>query len=363
MCSAPSAISPPTSRDAVRAPRVRAAVRPAALLTLVCAGAIFGAVPSAALRVDVLKSVGAIPPQIVGEFEEPVAYQQASSGQFFVFDRRAHTVYGVDQKRTAAWKLIQIGQETGRVIEPGAFDLAPNGTFAIADAPRGVERVQIFGPGGNVLGGFMLPGRAETRVRLGSLVLNGVGTLQYTGTSFLIGHPESGTLFTEYSPSGGAIRGIGRLRPTGFEEDRDLHLAMNTGIPLVDPTGGFYFVFLSGTPVFRKYDAKGDLVYERHIEGRELDEYIRALPTKWPRRKVQDREVPFVLPNVRAAAADAKGRLWVSLALPYTYVYDTHGDKMRTVQFQAAGLISPTSLFFAPGGRLLVTPGCYEFQP
>jgi hypothetical protein len=318
---------------------------------------------SAALRVEVLKSVSGIPPQIVGEFKEPLAFQQAANGQYFVFDRRAHTVYGIDEKRTAAWKLIQIGQETGRVIEPQAFDLAPNGTFALADAPRGVERVQIFGSGGNIIGGFTLPGRPGARVTIGTLVLNGVGALQYTGTSFLISQPESGTLFTEYSPSGGAVRGIGRLRATGFEGDRELHMALNAGLPLVDPTGGFAYVFLTGTPLFRKYDANGDLVFERHIEGRELDEHLRRLPTRWPRRKVDDREVPLVTPNVRAAALDSRGQLWVSLIVPYTYVYDTNGDKMRTVQFRAAGMLEPTSLFFAHSGRLLVTPGCYEFQP
>jgi hypothetical protein len=318
---------------------------------------------AASLRVEVLTSVSAIPPHIVGEFREPVAFQQAANGQYFVFDRRAHTVYGIDEKRSAAWKLIQIGQETGRVIEPQAFDLAPNGTFVLADAPRGIERVQIFGPGGNVLGGFTLPGRNDVRVSIGSLVLNGVGALQYTGTSFLISHPESGALFTEYSPGGGAIRGIGRLRPTAFEQDRDLHLAMNAGLPLVDPTGGFFYVFLAGTPMFRKYDAAGELVFERHIEGRELDTHLRKLPTQWPRRKVEDRELPFVTPTIRTAAVDGRGQLWVSLMLPYTYVYDTHGDKSRTIQFQAAGVIAPTSLFFTANGRLLVTPGCYEFKP
>ena len=60
---------------------------------------------------------------------------------------------------------------------------------------------------------------------------------------------------------------------------------------------------------------------------------------------------------------DRNGQLWVSLAVPYTYVYDTHGDKARTVQFRGAGILSPTSLFFNGAGRLLVTPGCYEFQP
>jgi hypothetical protein len=122
-------------------------------------------------------------------------------------------------------------------------------------------------------------------------------------------------------------------------------------------------VFLGGRPLFRKYDADGSLLFERHIEGAELDRYLASLPTHWPRRRVADREVPFVLPAVRAAAVDPRGRLWISLSEPYTYVYDTRGDKIRTVQFAAAGTVSPNSLFFTREGRLLVTPGCYEFQP
>ncbi len=66
--------------------------------------------------------------------------------------------------------------------------------------------------------------------------------------------------------------------------------------------------------------------------------------------------------TVRAAAVDPAGRLWVSLTVPYTYVYDRRGEKIHTVQFQAADLLSPASLFFASGHRILVTPGCYEFS-
>jgi len=115
--------------------------------------------------------------------------------------------------------------------------------------------------------------------------------------------------------------------------------------------------------MFRKYDAKGGLSFERYMQGRELDEYLRTLPTTWPTRKVEDREVPYVIPTVRTAAVDPNGQLWVSFVVPYTYVFDAQGDKTRTVQFQAAGIIAPNSLFFTNAGRLLVTPGCYEFDP
>jgi hypothetical protein len=317
-----------------------------------------------AIDVEIVRSIGGLPPHIVGLFEEPLGFQQTPGGPYYVFDRRGHTVYSVDPERRAALKLIEIGQELGRIIQPRGFDTSESGAFVVGDAPRGIDRVQIFGGGGIRTGGFTLPvRRTAAELTLESAVINGIASIQYSGSNLLISHPESGALITEYSPRGVAQRSIGRLRDTGFEQDRDLHLALNVGLPVVDPTGGFYYVFLGGRPLFRKYDAAGTLLFERHIEGAELDRYLASLPTHWPRRRVADREVPFVLPAVRAAAVDMRGRLWISLSEPYTYVYDSQGDKIRTVQFAAAGTVSPTSLFFTGDGRLLVTPGCYEFRP
>jgi DNA-binding beta-propeller fold protein YncE len=318
--------------------------------------------PDAALRVDVLRSTGSLPPHIVGTFEDSINFQQDATGTYFVFDRRGHTVHTVDTDKTTARKVLEIGQEDGRVIQPTGFDVTPDGRFVVADVPRAQQRVQTFDREGKLLTGFFLPGTPAARVIFGNLMLNGAGSVQHTGETLLISHPEGGALVTEYSPGGYAQRSIGRLRVTGFEDDRDVHIAMNAGLPLVDPTGGFYYVFIAGKPIFRKYSAAGTLVFERHIEGRELDVLLEGQPTRWPRRRVQDREVPLVTPVVRAARVSPSGELWVSLAVPYTYVYNTDGDKIRTVQFSAAGIISPTSLFFSRG-RLLVTPGCYEFDP
>lgn len=327
-----------------------------ALLTL-------AAHPDAVRRVEVLTSVGGLPPHIVGVFEEPINLQQDASGAYFVLDRRGQVVYIIDAGRTSAKVVVQIGQEQGRVIQPFGFDLAPAGGFVVGDIPRAQQRVQTFDAGGTWLGAFFLPGQPAARIELGTLMLNGVGSIRHAGDRLLISHPESGALFTEYSTRGYAQRSIGRLRNTGFDDERDLHIAMNSGLALVDPTGGYFYVFITGRPLFRKYDASGALVFERHIEGIELDGFLDAQPTRWPRRRVQDREIPFVAPVVRAAAVDRQGSLWISLAVPYTYVYDAQGDKARTLQFSGAGLLSPTSLFFTRSGRLLVTPGCYEFDP
>jgi hypothetical protein len=325
---------------------------------------ILAAAPRAALNVETLKSIGGLPPHIVGMFEEPLAFQQTAGGPYYVFDRRGHTVYAVDSEKKGVIKLVEIGPELGRILQPRGFDTSATGSFVVADAPRTVDRVQIFGAGGLRTGGFFLPVRKTSAdIEVGSRVMSGIATIQYGDTNLLISHPESGTLFTEYSTRGIAQRSFGRLRTTGHEQDREVHLALNVGLPLPDPTGGFFYVFVAGRPMFHKYDANGRLLYERHIEGPEVDPYLAALPTRWPTRRVEDRETPLVNPAIRAAAVDPRGRLWVSLVQPYTYVYDAQGDKTRTIQLRAADVIAPTSLFFTADGRLLVTPGCYEFRP
>jgi hypothetical protein len=314
-----------------------------------------------ALKPDILRSSGAVPAHLAGRFREPTGFQQSSSGQYFVFDRRAHTVYGLDARQASSWEIIQIGAEPGRIIDPTAFAVAADGTFVVADAPNNRERIQIFTPAGFRVGGFLIPGRLKARVVIGNTVLNGIGSLQYTGTSILMSQPETGALITEYALGGGVNRTIGRLRRTGHEDDRELHLALNSGVPLVDPAGGFFFVFQTGEPVFQKYDAAGQLVFERHVEGREIDQLVASLPTRWPTRQTSDGEIPLVTPTIRTAAVDRSGNLWIAFNVPHTYVYDRDGDKVRTVQFRGAGIITPSSLFFGTNGRVLVTPGLYEF--
>jgi hypothetical protein len=305
-----------------------------------------------------------VPAEIVGVFRDPVAFEQAASGQYFVFDRLGHTVYGVDSAMTGSWKIVEIGHEAGRIIEPTAFAAASNGTFAVADRPAARERIQFFGSGGNLMAGFTLPGRAAETVVLGSTVLNGVGSLQYDGRSVFLSQPETGALTAQYSPAGVPLRTFGTLRATGHESDRDLHFALNTGLPLVNPQGGFHFVFQTGYPLFRRYNDAGGLLFERHIEGVEIDAVLAALPTTWPTRRTNGRELPVVAPVVRTARVDGAGRLWVSFAsVPFTYVYDATGEKIAVVQFRGAGIVQPASLFFGRSGRLLVAPGCYEFEP
>src|SRR5687767_7019853 len=89
-----------------------------------------------ALRVEMLRATGGLPPHIVGAYEEPVNFRQATSGLYFVFDRRGHTVHTVTSDRSVTRKVLEIGQEAGRVLQPTGFDVAPDGRFVVADLPR-----------------------------------------------------------------------------------------------------------------------------------------------------------------------------------------------------------------------------------
>ena len=137
---------------------------------------------------------------------------------------------------------------------------------------------------------------------------------------------------------------------------------MNTGIPLPHPTAATTSCSSRARRVFRRYDAKGALLFERVMQGRELDPVLEQMPKKWPRRTVDGRELPLVVPTVRTAAVDRGRQAVGSFLIPYTYVFDADGEKIRTVQFRAAGVLRRPACSSSEKGDLLVTPGCYEFR-
>ena len=310
--------------------------------------------------VDVLRPVAALPVAIATSLRDPAAYLEMATGESVVFDRKIGVVEAVDAARGEARVLLSTAPDHGGLATPSAIAAGPDDLLAVADAINGYDRIQYFTLRGTRVGGFVLSDPPRSHVSLNGFQLNGIGSLQFTTHSFLVNLPARGQLVSELGVQGETIRQFGQPRRVGETRDPPVDAMLNIGIPLVDPTGGYYFVFQTGVPMLRKYDAEGALLFERHIEGVELDASIAQLPTVW-RRPGGEGQLPITQPLVRSAAVDAAGRLWVALGVPYVYVYDRRGEKIRTVQLDGAGPIVAESLSFAKSGRLLVTPGCYEF--
>jgi hypothetical protein len=312
--------------------------------------------------VQVLRPTGELPARLIEPIENPRAFVETSTGVALVLDAGTQSIYAFNSARTSVRKIVDVGTEPGHLIRPSGFSLGPNDIFAVADAPTDVTRVQYFGDDGRFLNLFYLPARGGVRQSLGHLAMDGAGPVAFTGRTFVFNLPMTGSLMSEFDVFGTAVTSIGALRPTGHEADPALHAELNAGLPLLDPTGGYYFVFDTGVPMFRKYDAAGRLRFERHVEGPELDDALKSLPGRWPERTSGSDAWPYVPSLVRTAAVDRGGRLWIALASGRTYVYDARGEKIRTVQFDADGPLAPISLFFARRDRVLVTPGGYEFS-
>lgn len=316
---------------------------------------------AARLPVEVLSAVAAVPALAVARLQEPAAFVAAPSGRYLVLDRRAHTVLTLDPGATAFRPLLPVGYEPGHLLQPAMLAFGGDDILVVLDAPNNLQRIQYFSETGMLVGGFFLPIQGTPQIVLNGQVVSGVGAVAFTGTTFLVNQPSWGSLFAELDTTGAVLRHVGQPRETGYEGDRRLHAALNAGLPIVDPTGGFFFVFQTGIPIFRKYDAQGRLLYERHVEGPEIDGPIQALPNVW--RPRPDGEQPLPPALVRAAAADADGRLWITLSTGFTYVYAGDGEKVRVVLFRGAAPLQPSSLFFRRNGRLLVGPDGYEFDP
>lgn len=340
-------------------------LRPMTTVALLLTGSLL--LPDGALVVAsdtiVLRSVRAMPPHLAGEFEEAAGYAQQPDGSALVFDRRRQAVFAIDAARRAITRRVDIGYEKGRVLRPTAFDVAPDGRFVVADAPGLRPRVSVFERDGRLLNYFEVDGTSRPRLTLGNVVLNGIASARLTGATVLMNMPEQGALVSEYSVAGTTGRSFGALRRTGHEDNQDVHLALNSAIALPTPDGDVVVVFLAGEPRFRRYGAEGTLRFERVIQARALDPIVMSLPDRWPMRTVDDQTFPLVTPVVVTAAIDPAGRLWVSTISARVFVFDADGEKVATYQLVGAGALTPTSMSFTRDGRLLVTPGLYEFAP
>ena len=174
------------------------------------------------------------------------------------------------------------------------------------------------------MGTGVLAARAgASRVALGTLSLTASARWRSTASSMLMSQPETGSLITEYGlparrPNHRAVppdraRRRSRAAP-GHERG---HSGRRSERRLLFRLHG------RGADV-SQYDAKGGLVFERVIQGREVDPWWRR-PKRWPGRAATRVAAGAAgRPNRRGGRS---GRLWISFVQPITYVFDAGGEK------------------------------------
>src|SRR5262245_7877208 len=144
------------------------------LLAVLCTYAGGLAVAAQRSEIETLTAVAALPAHIAGSFQELSSCQQTAGGDYFIFDRRSHAVFVAPAGFESARKLITIGAEPGRLLDPSAFDLASDESFVVTDAPGGQPRVQVFLNTGSTVSVFRIPGGGLPRITFGNLVLGGL---------------------------------------------------------------------------------------------------------------------------------------------------------------------------------------------
>ena len=317
-------------------------------------------------RVETLQSVAALPPHLVGRFGEPAGFQQAAEGDYFVVDRRGHTVSRIDAAMTAITPLLAIGHEARP--GPAAVRVRPRrrGVCRRRRAAAPPSACRCSRPSGSRVSAFTLStpieaARATRRPgpqRRQRDAPDGQRTV-------LLNQPDTGRSRQRVRHQGPRAPERGHAASTAHDGDAQLapgvqRRACRCRFPAAASTS-------SSRPASRasaSTRATGALVFERAIQGRELD----ALVADRSRRRGRGvRASRRGHPGRPAAGPGGHGR-------PTRAVVDQlhRAVHLRVRRRRREGArrpvsrrwrLAPTSLFFARDGRLLVTPGCYIFRP
>ena len=297
-------------------------------------------------RVETLRSVGGLPAHIAGRFNDLSICRQTERRD--VPRLRSPLAHRV-QRRLPTQPTAPTRDRARSAPSPDACcsrtpsTPRPDGTFVVADAPENRTRMQVFvSPAGRGWRGSRCP-------RLASRCSSTASRSPASGRSSPLGplrllQPARKRLADRRART---RRRVGpRLRRAARNRSRAGSCAASRAQQRPrrpQPRRGLLL------RVRRRADrrsgsttTRGALVFERHIEGVELDAYMRDRPTRVA--SPQDRsdgEFPIVRPVVRAAAADRERQRCGSRSTCRSPTSTTvAATRQRIVQFRGAGLLS-----------------------
>lgn len=301
------------------------------------------------------------PPNTSGVIYEQVfknipftAYDLASyHGKYFLTDIDGNRILIVNERMELERDFGRIGSGPGRLFHPGYLDVGPDGTVFVEDS--GNERIVKFDQGGNYLGELRLPAH--------------LGLAVGAQNELYLGDPYEGHLVSVYSSSGQKLRSFGQLKkysdvygPAFSDKDAPYTIAFNRVRLSTDKEGNVYVSFML-TPLIQKYRPDGTLLFERRLEGSEIDQLMDAIQkTKYISTRGDGADARIVA--LDPVIDPANGNLMVPLVDGSIYVADREGKKIALLRPGWTspgnnGLFRPFVAALGAKGELLIT----QFPP
>jgi hypothetical protein len=300
------------------------------------------------------------PPNTTGVIYEQVfknipftAHDLAShNGKYFLTDFEGNRILIVNERMELERDFGRIGSGPGRLFHPGYLDIGPDGTVFVEDA--GNERIAKFDQSGNYLGELRVPPH--------------LGLAVGSQNELYLGDPYEGHLVSVYSSSGQKLRSFGQLKkfsdvygPAFSDKDAPYTIAFNRVRLATDEEGNVYVSFML-TPLIQKYSPNGTLLFERPLEGPELDQLFEAIQkTKYIATRGDGADARIIA--LDPVIDPSNGNIMVPLVDGSIYVADREGRKINllhpVLSSKGGGFFHPFVASLGANGELLVT----QFPP
>lgn len=279
-------------------------------------------------------------------------YDVASrGGKYYVSDVRGNRLLVINEAMQVEREIGRIGSGPGQLLHPGHVGVAKDGTIFVEDG--GNERVQRFDPDGHCLGAFS-PGAYE-------------GFKVSREKEVYLGQPESGSLVNVFTAEGKKLRSFGKLKKFSevygaqySDKDELYEVAVNRVRLFIDEAGSVYVTFMLA-PIIQKYDSRGTLLFERRLQGEEINQLtdilINRSAFKYLSTSRDGFEARFI--TLDPVVDPGTGNIHVLLPNGLIYVADGDGQKVSLLrpQIRQAG-VNPQLFSAAIGakGEILFIP-------
>jgi hypothetical protein len=283
-------------------------------------------------------------------------------GSYLVLEAENHRIVFLNSAMQVERQIGNIGQDFGELYYPNDLAVDPEGYIYVRDSMN--RRFQVFEWNGKEFSEF--PNSPEAH----GLAVTSKGEI-------LLGQPQKNKLVSVYTRDGKLVRSFGELHklsdfygPELSGLDNQYKHAINRVKISVDKDDNVYLGFI-GAPVFQKYNASGELLFEKKIAGPQAAEIINGFRKKRQspvRRGMDDVPTPLIITGL--TVDDATGNIYIAFQWNRAWVYaaNKNGDgvtvldsPLRELLFQNIALSEDGRAILAARLSVVKTDEAYMF--